>query len=211
MAGAASAFGAVSAEASITYSGPINQEFSGRASGTFPLEGVGNFLVALHHSNGSILNEGSYGATFYLRGTTPSQGRAVAGFLVNSVAYASKLRFGQTINLRPFAYLGALLAGSRYPSAPWNEVGTGFLGFRFKGPGGLQYGWARIDFTDSSHHDFTFIDYAFADPGERITAGQTGGTVPESGGSLGLLALGCAGLLAWRTARPSNKASSLNV
>lgn len=40
---------------------------------------------------------------------------------------------------------------------------------------------------------FTLNDYAFGDPGQRVKTGQT--TVPESGGSLGLLA--------WRARRSS--------
>jgi hypothetical protein len=51
-------------------------------------------------------------------------------------------------------------------------------------------------------HDFWLVDYAYADPGEPIRAGQTSSNemVPEEG-SLGWLALGAAGLLAWRKSR----------
>jgi hypothetical protein len=50
--------------------------------------------------------------------------------------------------------------------------------------------------------DFWLVDYAYADPGEPIRAGQTSSNdiVPEEG-SLGALALGAAGLLAWRKSR----------
>ena len=46
------------------------------------------------------------------------------------------------------------------------------------------------------------IDYAWADPDERIKTGQTSSrrkslSAPASG-SLGLLALGASGLIAWR-------------
>ncbi len=44
-------------------------------------------------------------------------------------------------------------------------------------------------------NSFTLIDYAFPDPGERIRASQA------NAGSLGLLAIGCTGLLAWRARR----------
>ena len=53
---------------------------------------------------------------------------------------------------------------------------------------------------------FKVIDYAWADPGESINAGQTtesdqaADSVPQSG-SLGLLALGAIGLSAWRRRR----------
>ncbi len=51
-------------------------------------------------------------------------------------------------------------------------------------------------------NSFTLIDYAFGDVGDRITAGQTSiSNVPETGGSLALLAIGAAGLVAWRARR----------
>ena len=51
-------------------------------------------------------------------------------------------------------------------------------------------------------NDFWLVDYAYADPGEPIRAGQTSSNdmVPNEG-SLGGLALGAAGLLAWRKRR----------
>ncbi len=53
---------------------------------------------------------------------------------------------------------------------------------------------------------FSLVDYAWGDPGDQIRAGQTSlagdmvDAVPDSG-SLGLLALGGAGLMAWRKRR----------
>ncbi len=57
-------------------------------------------------------------------------------------------------------------------------------------------------------NSFTLVDYAFADSGERINAGQTTESVPDAGGSLGLLALGCAGLLVWRGAARQDTANN---
>ena len=59
---------------------------------------------------------------------------------------------------------------------------------------------------------FKVIDYAYADPGEAIRAGEG---IPRAGedmsneqgpdeGSLGGLALGAVGLLAWRKSRSRN-------
>ena len=83
--------------------------------------------------------------------------------------------------------------------------GIGFIPFRFNNGAGMQYGWARIHRlrTDSG---YILVDYAWGDPGDRIKAGQTSSTgdqveaVPDQG-SLGLLALGGAGLMAWRRRR----------
>jgi MYXO-CTERM domain-containing protein len=80
------------------------------------------------------------------------------------------------------------------------------VGFKFDGGRGTQYGWARIIMGRFPSRPFTVVDYAWGDPGESIVAGQTSSvksesdTVPQSG-SLGLLALGGAGLLAWRKRR----------
>ncbi len=71
-AGAATALScAGSADANIIYSGPIDRSISGRMTVSFPLEGVGNFLNALHHSIGTGLGEGSYGANFLVQSNTP--------------------------------------------------------------------------------------------------------------------------------------------
>jgi MYXO-CTERM domain-containing protein len=49
---------------------------------------------------------------------------------------------------------------------------------------------------------FKLVDYAYADPGESIKAGQTSSDeqAPDEG-SLGWLALGAVGLFAWRKSR----------
>jgi hypothetical protein len=79
--------------------------------------------------------------------------------------------------------------------------GTGFIGFRFNNGAGVQYGWARIRMHIGVGHSggFALLDYAYADPGEPIRAGQTSRAeqAPEQG-SLGWLALGAAGLLVCR-------------
>ncbi len=130
--------------------------------------------------------------------------------LLLTFKYVSKLGSGQNISNRPFVvrygFLAIPVGGEGVGLyAQWQEPGTGFVGFRFNAGEGVQYGWARIHVDGQPGNVFTLIDYAFADPGERITAGQTSSAnVPESGGSLGLLALGCAGLLAWRAARKQN-------
>jgi len=86
--------------------------------------------------------------------------------------------------------------------------GIGFIGFRFNNGAGIQYGWARIKVKGGRANNFILLDYAYADPGERLTAGQTSeGTssdeqAPDQG-SLGGLALGAVGLLAWRKSRKS--------
>ena len=70
--------------------------------------------------------------------------------------------------------------------------GTGFLAFAFNGAFGEQYGWIRLRMDSGTPtNSFTVLDYAYADPGETRT-----GQVPEAG-SLGLLAIGGVGLIAF--------------
>ncbi len=205
-AGAASALGcAASAEADITYSGLIDRHFQaphGVSRASFQLDQPGSSIIPRHVGPTDGVSYG--GATFFIR--SPFLGAAIAGFYVSggrAYNYGFKLSFGQNISTREFVGLGYAVIGlDRAPNAQWLEPGTGFVGFRFNGGEGLRYGWARIDMDGAPENSFTLIDYAFGDVGDRITAGQTSiSNVPDSAGSLGLLAIGCAGVLAWRVRR----------
>ncbi len=202
-AGAASALSCAStAEADVMYSGVIDRHFDGEfLSARFPLTGNAS-LIPIHIGPGEepAFEEALIGIF------APLYAGQIAGLLVYGgigYNYASKLAFGQNISTRQFVNGFADLAIDHGPNAQWQEPGTGFVGFRFDVGQGVQYGWARINMDGAeAGNTFTLIDYAFADSGERITSGQTTSTsVPESGGSLGLLALGCVGLLAWRARR----------
>ena len=87
-------------------------------------------------------------------------------------------------------------------SAFWGHGGTGYVGFRFNNGAGIQYGWARVKMTTGLKHGFKVLAYAYADPGEAITAGQrpSDEKAPNEG-SLGWLGVGAVGLLAWRKSR----------
>ncbi len=201
-AGAATAAGCVAtADANIIYSGVVDRHFgpASFSSDTFPVAG-GATLRPVYVGPGQ---EGpAFGQASIYIFRSPAAG-SVAGFTARYLNFASKLSFGQSINARPFVYGSGILAVDLLSTCQWLSPGPGFVGFRFSGPDGMQYGWARIT-TDGPEagNTFTLVDYAVASPGERITAGQTSSTsVPETGGSLGLLALGCLGLLAWRARR----------
>jgi hypothetical protein len=104
----------------------------------------------------------------------------------------------------------------------FRQPGVGFIGFKFNSGGGTQYGWARVKMSGIPRTRFILHDYAWGDPGDVIETGQTSdspveGATPESGslgflehgavfpsGSLGLLALGKAGLELWRDQRSSS-------
>jgi len=207
-AGAATALGGShSLEAAIHYSGLINAVVRGGENTvirTFPLEGAYN--LSFVHKNGVYAGFRIYSHL--------SAYRAFIGFSF----FVSKLSFGRNISAGPFvrtdlSYWGAMAynGGSR---VQWNDRGVGFIGFSFKGSGGVpRYGWARVKMLGEDKDNFyKLVDYAYADPGEPIFAGQRSSDEqardqgsPDEGasdeGSLGGLALGAAGLLAWRKSR----------
>jgi len=212
-AGAATALaGGNCAEAAVHYSGPLHVRLKGfhenaHTSFRFPLDQPGDSFAVGHYIDSDFNARAGIG--FYAIASA-----AVRGYTLNSFySYASKLAFGQMISAGPFVgNVGRILANcftSLCPGKQWKSHGTGCVGFRFNNGAGVQYGWVRIK-VDLSRGDaacFEMIDYAYADPGEPITAGQTSSDeqapVEQSPdqGSLGWLALGAVGLLAWRKSR----------
>ena len=193
-AGAATALGCAATQeavATIHYSGPINQFFSGN-SAYFQLDQPGD---SINPSHGSVSAGGV--ALFFMYGVVAG---SVAGFAAGAFQYASRL--GSGVNLNNFVNWvsggGTLAYGSGYANSQWETAGTGFVGFRFDNGAGLQFGWARITIDGTPGNTFTLVDFAWADLGDQIAAGQT--AIPEPG-SLALLAIGGAGLVAWRKRR----------
>jgi hypothetical protein len=205
-AGAATALGSVTpVEAEIHYSGILDVEFNGtfNTSRSFPLKG--GVKLAFQRST-------SFHFIFWEK--VELRDVAVSGAV--RIAYsdrAEKLSFGQKVSSGRFSsYHGsgnALMAHGYRNSAPdgeFKDPGQGFVGFKFDVGNGVQYGWARIHMSKKEDHSFKLKDYAFGDPGDTVTAGQTSSApeqanaTPDSG-SLGLLAVGGAGLVAWRKSR----------
>jgi hypothetical protein len=89
-----------------------------------------------------------------------------------------------------------------YEDGEFLEPGIGLIGFAFNNGSGKQYGWARVRMGGGEpgerENAFKVLDYAYADPGEPIQAGQTSDAPVTGMGSLGLLAAGATGLLTWR-------------
>jgi hypothetical protein len=207
-AGAASTFACThSAEGTIHYSGPINRVFKGcDRTATFRLDRRGDFIRLRHSSLGC---SSSYsGSGFFNVGALA--GASIAGFYNNCgfpphYISASNLKRGQLISSRPFvpaqAHSAVLAANGTHCPGQFPE-GVGFIGFKFNNGSGDQYGWVRIQTRADIFHPFILRDYAYGDVGDRIRAGQTSSNemVPAEG-SLGGLALGAAGLLAWRKSR----------
>lgn len=210
-----------SAEGAITYSGVIDERFDASPGsyiiGYFSLGQPGNSLIPIHNRFGSPSS--TLGAArFALYGAASA---ALAGFSASGYNYVSRLDLGQRVSAQQFVpqsgtlAVGTLAYGKGYGNDQWLMRGPGFVGFRFNAGSGMQYGWARVRMGSSPVHRFILVDYAFGDVGDRVEAGQTGESqvgqkadnqpveqVPSSG-SVGFLALGAAGLVAWRKRRSS--------
>ena len=217
-AGAASTLGfASSAEAEIHYSGLVNHNF---ANGSFagPLDpgltlelGVGTGTQIGHNTSAFGFIHIRDAAENKLIGTFAGTLASYAG------VYVLELPAGQSVPAQGFAiscrwssscscqvcYHGAYIGGG----GRFRDRGIGFIGFVFsQGSEAPQYGWARVQKSGPPPYRFRLVDYAWGDPGDRIRTGQksSAGNMVDAvtdSGSIGLLALGAAGLVAWRKRR----------
>lgn len=205
-AGAATALAGVnSAEADIHHV-VVNQGFaaaSGAAvSNSFALDNNAVIKFAQFRGPyGSITNTASGAAFFRIQGAAVSN--QFRGQAPNQYRYVSNLASGVPVSGGAFinhngVAFATLAYGAGVGNSQWKTAGTGFIGFRFNGGTGIEYGWARLTVSGTTANTFTVVDYAWGDAGTPIATGQT--AVPEPG-SLGLLALGASGLLAWRRSR----------
>jgi hypothetical protein len=206
-AGLATAFGSAGAvQAEIHYSGPVKEIFDAGThstiEGSFAVEG-GEKLVfdfgRFGAGRGSALFqiEGVFGDSLpeSFRGSQPGG----SGF----AKYPAKLRTGDLISDGNFVVgsggFGLLASSHERPGTQWKGRDRGFIGFRFDLGSGFQYGWVRV--RKMADNSFVVVDYAWGDPGDAVTAGEERTPALPEKGSLGWLALGAAGLTAWRQAR----------
>lgn len=214
-AAAASSFAAAhSAEATIHYSGPINQKVAGTHVFTFDLGSGGVTFKVIHRWDykGPSTSHGGGEAFFGIYGP----GAAFKGAFFcpfGDLASASKLNPRDTLSGGSF-FPGAAVLAVRYGDChgyggdgQFQDPGNGLVGFKFNTGAGDQYGWARINIqpetgTGPTAFKFKLVDYAYGDPGEIVVAGQkeSRSSAPALE-SLGGLAMGAAGLLAWRRRR----------
>lgn len=210
-AGAATALtSAAPVKADIHYSGRVDTVFRYDDEKTvrFPLDKPSDFIAFEHDLSGQGVGQ----VYFQVEAAGPvGFVGTYRGFEYGSVARITG-RDGYISQGHFIRYsVGTMVRGNRsfYLFGRWKAKGTDFVAFRFDGGAGFQYGWARVHMGGKSENfAFKVLDYAYADVGESIMPGQrtSGAANRLAQGSLGALALGGAGLLAWRRQRAKNAA-----
>jgi hypothetical protein len=212
-AGVASAFGlSSSAEAEIHYSGIVNIHLTGNAHASLPLSNG----ASLYFEN--IFRGTTFLQDFYclIRGVISGSARGyfhTGNFgrnLLSNLPQRENVSAGEFLPVTGNPDFGVLISFWSDGAFAPPEFGRiqGFVGFRFNTGKGTQYGWARVQTGSGNNHRLHDVikDYAWADVGEDIRTGQISSsgdmvhTVTDSG-SVGLLALGAAGLVTWRKRR----------
>ena len=196
IAAAASAAMVSSASATIIYSGPQNISIPSSQSQSIDLDLNGIDDIKLEN---------------YVFGNGPYQGVAVnfnpgqvVGFVSGFYVYAKNMTVGDIVgpaSVGP-SFTGVMAYGANEPNAQFQNVTDGLVGFSFPSVANTDFGWVRVD-VDDANSTFVIKDWAFDDSGAPIGAG----IVPEPA-SLGLLALGAAGLACYRGQRKSSIISS---
>ena len=134
---------------------------------------------------------------------------ALAGLTTQGYRYPQNVPYLQRIDLIGQFTLGngtgSLAYNSGFPNTQFGNAGEGFLAFRFNVGNGTQYGWARLQMDGklaALPNAYEVVDVAFGAPGDLLWVGKL--DVISEPGSLGILALGAVGLLAWRRKRRSS-------
>lgn len=212
---ATAAIGIPAAEAEIHYSGVLNYKLPGGhllSSATFPLVNG----ASLKFQHGSYHGQGAA----HLRIPAPGVFKTFGAFAGSIVRYGgfylsnldsrvnvsglqlrNSCRFSSSASTTK-CYGGTIGRGTSTFNGKFQGRGTGFIAFLFNTGAGTQYGWVRIRTTGQPKDRLEVVDYAWGDPGDPIQTGQKHNsqqaTAVSPQGSIGLLAAGGAGLLAWR-------------
>ncbi len=169
---------------------------------------VGGPIQQFALDNGAVIRfvdsavTGGGAALFRIQGAAASN--QVRGIAAGAYRYAERVAANALVSGGAFVnhnagYFATLAFANGFTNSQFLTPGIGFIGFRFNGGTGIEYGWARVNMTSGApNNTFTLVDYAWANTGTPIRTGQT--AVPEPG-SLGLLAVGAAGLVLWRRRR----------
>jgi hypothetical protein len=193
------------ADAEIHYSGLINMEIHGIHSVAFPLTYGASLLFGVSARHLSYPR-----ADLLITGAELGSARA-ASSSQHVLQFVDKLSRGLPVSTGRFGSIAGIsgvgVLRSYSGQGNFDNFGVGSIGFKFDVGKGTQYGWVRIRVEDFPRYKITVKDYAWGDVGDSIVTGQERSPTDEKvsaiphSGSLGLLALGGAGLQAWRAQR----------
>lgn len=209
-AGAAAVFGCqanLSAELTVV---DVGQSILGEAGvnqgndgfdrfGPYSLGAPGASFSMVHQFEEQIDGEG---ALFVKANSNVSFVGAAAGGA--GFVYAQNLDFNDAVSARSNFNIdnnlslpyGVMAWGGGYDNSEFLDAGTSYLAFRFDVGNGTQYGWAEVTMSGAGENSAVLERYAYGMVGDQVRVG----VIPEPG-SLGVLALGSIGLLAWRKKR----------
>lgn len=194
-----------SAEADVHYSGVVNYDFAAHDGfGAFPLDPGVSLAFRVGVATGSSDNFGHVavnGATGAFAGHLTAYTSPLASALPERVRLSQQ---GFAVSCRhtsSFSTIVCYYSGDNL-GADFRNKGVAFLGFEFTNESGRHYGWARVKASGAPDYRFKLVDYAWADAHEELLTGQKKShrtaQAATKAGSLGLLAVGAAGLRAWR-------------
>jgi hypothetical protein len=152
-----------------------------------------------------------FSSVFYLNVYPQVTGNQIIGHYGSASALAPGAYIGPGAKFSAYAHLMALSASGFY-RGPWVNARHHYLGLEFLAAGKLHFGWARLNVEG---FEATLTGYAYETvPNRPLKAGLTqsgediGALIPHTllpqatatfqPASLGLLAQGASGLVAWR-------------
>ena len=205
-AGVASAFGfSSSAEAEIHYSDIVNIKLTGNARASLPLSNGASLFFKNSQGGDTFLQTFTFQMKGAISGSARGSDQRYGRIFLHNLPSGENVSAGRFYSVAGHPRHGVLF--TQWSDGEFANPASGFVGFRFNTGMGTQYGWARIKTRDINNHTHDVIrDYAWGDVGDSIRTGQKSSsgdmvdTVTDSG-SVGLLALGAAGLVAWRKRR----------
>lgn len=181
--------------------------------------GIGSHFKLNHATSFRPMTSSSSGFTSARVRISP--GGLAGGHVLTSSGYAAMLALNAGIGPLAGTFLGnATLGSSSYGMkfGNWRPGNSGYLGLRFllgePGSETTHYGWAYITLGAKYQPTLVSVGYeSCADEGILAGATTGGATCADSGGdvpephSAALVALGAAGLLAWRRRQKARKAA----